>query len=78
MNVLFLTLCHIETLNNRGIYEDLLREFSKHKCNVYVISPIERRCNSNTVLHVEDNVQILELKTGNIQKTNIIEKEFRH
>ncbi len=74
MNVLFLTLCHIENLSNRGIYEDLLREFSKHKHNVYVISPIEKRFNSKTTMHVDENVQILELRTGNIQKTNIFEK----
>lgn len=74
MNVLFLTLYHIESLCNRGIYEDLLREFSNHQHNVYVVSPVERRFRSETVLHVDGNVQILELKTGNIQKTNILEK----
>lgn len=63
----------MESLDNRGIYEDLLREFSKQH-NVYVISPVERRYQRDTVLHKSDNVQILELKTGNIQKTNIIEK----
>lgn len=74
MNILFLTLYHIDSLHSRGIYEDLLREFVNHNHNVYVISPIERRYNSDTTLHIEGNAQILELKTGNIQKTNIIEK----
>lgn len=74
MNILFLTLYHIDSLHSRGIYEDLLREFVNHNHNVYVISPIERRYNSDTTLHTEGNAHILELKTGNIQKTNIIEK----
>ncbi len=74
MNVLFLTLYHIESLQNRGIYEDLLREFSKYHHNIYVISPIERRFESDTALHDDGNVHILQLKTGNVQRTNIIEK----
>jgi len=74
MNILFLTMYHICDLNNHGIYEDLLREFVKHKHNIYVISPVERRYNSDTVLHINDNIQILELRTGNLQKTNLIEK----
>ncbi len=74
MNILFLTLYNIESLHNRGIYEDLLREFSKQQHKVYVVSPTERRYNSDTALFTDDNVQILKIKTGNIQKTNIIEK----
>lgn len=74
MNILFLTLYNVESLRNRGIYEDLLREFSKNGHNVYVVSPCERRYNSDTNLYDEENVKILKIKTGNIQKTNIIEK----
>ena len=74
MNVLFLTLYHIDSLQNHGIYEDLLREFIKQGHHVYVVSPIERRFQKETTLHTEGTAHILELKTGNIQKTNILEK----
>ena len=74
MNILFLTLYHIDSLHSHGIYEDLLREFSKCDHNIYVVSPVERRYHCDTTLHIEGNARILELKTGNIQKTGIIEK----
>lgn len=74
MNILFLTLYRIDSIQNNGIYEDLMREFLKHNHNVYIISPIERRFQTETTIHTEGNAHILELKTGNIQKTNILEK----
>ena len=74
MNILFLTLIDFNNLNQRNIYTDLLREFAKAGHNIFVISPVERRTNKKTELIIEDNVQILKLKIGNIQKTNIIEK----
>ncbi len=74
MNVLFLTLVRFESLNERNIYTDLLREFSRHGHKVYAISPVEKRERLETKLIVEDNAKILRLRIGNTQKTNIIEK----
>lgn len=80
MNVLFITLADIRTIEERGIYTDLLREFAKNNHNVYIVSPIERRNGQVTGIlkkqHNEysDNVTILKVRTGNIQKTNMIEK----
>ena len=80
MNVLFITLADIRTIGERGIYTDLLREFAKNNHNVYIVSPIERRNGQVTGIlkkqHNEysDNVTILKVRTGNIQKTNMIEK----
>lgn len=74
MNVLFLTLLSFNSLQERTIYTDLLREFVKAGHYVYAISPLERRQNKETHLIEEDNAKILRLKIGNIQKTNIIEK----
>ena len=48
MNILFLTLIDFESLDERNIYTDVLREFSKHGYNLYVISPVEKRKNYNT------------------------------
>ena len=42
MNVLFLTLVAISSLEERDIYTDLLREFTKNVHAVYVISPVKR------------------------------------
>lgn len=74
MNILFMTLNSFSSLEERGIYTDLLREFSKKGHNVHVITPIEKRKNEETELITEENARILRLKVGNIQKTNIIEK----
>lgn len=74
MNVLFLTLLDFDSLDERNIYTDLLREFAKHGHDLYVISPVERRKNQETKVIKTDKATILKLKIGNTQKTNIIEK----
>ncbi len=74
MNVLFLTLVQFDSLQERNIYTDLLREFVKNSHKVYVISPVEKRQNQPTHLIREKHARILRLKIGNTQKTNIIEK----
>lgn len=74
MNILFFTLLDFDSINEHGIYTDLLREFLKHGHNLFVVSPIERRKNEKTHLINNKNIKILKLKTGNIQKINIIEK----
>jgi len=74
MNVLFLTLVNIKSISNHGIYEDLLRQFARHGHSVYVASPAERRSGEETRLLREEDCTILRVKTGNIQKTNLVEK----
>ena len=74
MNVLFLTLLGFNSLKERGIYTDLLREFVKNGHQIYAISPVEKRQQQDTHIIEEDNTKILRLKIGNTQKTNIIEK----
>lgn len=76
MNILFLSLLEFESLSERNIYTDLLREFVKSGHHVYAISPIERRKRINTHIVKEKNARIIRLKIGNIQKTNVIEKGF--
>jgi len=74
MNILFLTLVDFNSIEERGIYTDLLREFVKHNHNVYIVSPVEARKNIDTHLITKDRVTILKQKIGNIQKINVIEK----
>lgn len=74
MNVLFLTLLSFESIEERNIYTDLLREFVKNGHRVYTISPVEKRYHQKTHMVSEAKSKILRLQIGNTQKTNIIEK----
>lgn len=74
MNILFLSLGRYWTIKESEGYTDLLREFIRHDNKVYILSPTERREGKETQLIEEENSVILKVKTGNIQKTNFIEK----
>ncbi|MBW8360004.1 MAG: glycosyltransferase family 4 protein [Weeksellaceae bacterium] len=74
MNVLFLTMARIGSLSDRGVYTDLLRKFSDDGHKVYVVTPVERRENKKTGIIEEKSGTILNVRTFNIQKTNILEK----
>lgn len=75
MNILFLTMSvNMKDINAHGIYTDLLREFIKKQNTVYVVAPIEKREGKNTYITTSDNCSILNVKVGNVQKSNIIEK----
>jgi glycosyltransferase involved in cell wall biosynthesis len=74
MNVLFLTLLDFSTIDENGIYPDLMREFVKVGHDLYIISPTEERKNKPTNLIDNGKVKILKLQIGNTQKTNLIEK----
>lgn len=74
MNVLFMTLVDIRDIYSRNIYTDLLREFCNYGHMVYVASPTERRNSEKTHVIENNNCKILKVRTGNIQKTNLIEK----
>ncbi len=74
MNILFLTLVGDNNLDNRGIYNDLMRQFIKEGHEVYMVVPFERRKGRDTELFESGGAKILAVKTLNIQKTNIIEK----
>ena len=74
MRILFITLSDIKDISSSGIYQDLLRCFAKETHEVYVISPSERRtCEKTRIIKCTD-CTILKVRTGNIQKTNLIEK----
>lgn len=74
MNIIFLTLVRISDIEERGIYQDLMRKFRDEGHNVYIVTPYERRMGKPTELVESGGVHILNVKTLNIQKTNIIEK----
>lgn len=73
-NIIFLTLVEINSIEERGIYQDLLRKFRDEGHDVTIVTPVERRKRISTNFKQKDGVSILQVKTLNIQKTNIIEK----
>lgn len=73
-NILFLTLSNVSNIDDGGIYQDLLRAFARKGHRVFIVSPTERRNQEKTHLIKTDNANILRVRTGNIQKTNLIEK----
>lgn len=74
MNVIFLTLVRITDIEERGIYQDLMREFRDEDHNVYIVTAVERRLGQETSFVESHGVNILNVKTLNVQKTNIVEK----
>lgn len=74
MKILFLTLVKIKSLDERGIYADLLRKFRDEGDEIFLLCPSERRDKTTTQISKEKGSTILNVKTFNLQKTNIIEK----
>lgn len=74
MNVIFLTLSRITDINQSNIYSDLMRKFCDEGHKVYIVSPSERRLQLNTSITESHSATILNVKTLNVQRTNIVEK----
>ncbi len=74
MNLIILTLVRISDIEERGIYQDLMRKFRDEGHQVYIVTAAERRMGQQTSLVDSHGVKILNVKTLNVQKTNIVEK----
>lgn len=74
MNVLFLTLLDFGSLDEKNLYTDLLRVFARQGHQVYAVTPLERRQKKNTALVEGHNGKLLRIRTGNTQKTGLVEK----
>lgn len=74
MNIIFLTLVRIANIEDRSLYHDLMRKFRDEGHQVYIVSPSERRLGLETKLTESVGVHILNVRTLNVQKTNIVEK----
>lgn len=72
--LIFLSLIRIDSLDERGIYHDLLRQFVKNSYDVTVVCPVERANKIPTRVIKNSNLTILQVKTLNIQKCNVFEK----
>ncbi len=74
MKIIFLTLVRINRIDDRGIYQDLLRKFIENNHEVTVVYPCERKYGLKTTLIEDNSIKFLSVWTPNIQKTNLIEK----
>lgn len=74
MNVIFVTISNINSINDKGIYISLVRKFRDEGHQIYIVSPAERRMQQETHIIETGGVKILKVKTLNIQKTNVVEK----
>ena len=73
-NLIFLTMSRMTSIDQSGIYPDLLRRFRLDGWNIYVVTPRERSLRQATGLSESVGAHILGVKTLNLQKTNAIEK----
>lgn len=74
MNIIFLTMSKMRSIEEHGIYTDLMRKFRNEGHKVTIVAPLERRMGLPTSLFNEKGVQILGVRTLNLQKTNVVEK----
>lgn len=74
MKILFLSLLNIEEINNPGIYTDLIREFRKCGHDMTVVGPYEKRENKETIFFRNEGIDFLQIKIGDITKTNKVRK----
>ena len=74
MKVLLLTIGRFRSINDRGMYTDLAREFRDLGHDVYVVCPAQRREGGGTQLVEEDGVRILRVRTGNLTQAGLLEK----
>lgn len=70
MNILFLTIGRITSIESHAIYSDLLRSFRDHGHSVYAIAPNQKRTGLKTELVCEKGVHILHVETGNVTGAN--------
>lgn len=71
MKILFLL---IGCKKDGGMYNELVDEFLKNGYEIYIATINERRNKESTRLVEDDNKKILKIKTGNMFRTNFIEK----
>ena len=72
--LLFFSLFKIESIDDQGIYPDLLGQFSLNNFDIFILSPYERGDKIKRKLYKNKNVTIIQVKSLKTQKTNKIEK----
>lgn len=76
IKLLFVSLGSLESFDQQGIYTDLLKIFRDHGHSVHAIGIREKRSGLPTEYAELEGIHALRVATGNIQKTNLLEKGF--
>ncbi len=74
MNILFISVSTVPHLDGHSISIDLIHELRRNGHNVYVLCSNERRNGTPTSVSEEAGCKIVRVKTGNLTKTNVVEK----
>lgn len=74
MNILFLTIGRMASVEDHSLYPDLLRFFRNSGHSIYTVSPYEKRTGLKTDIKEETGVSMLHVSIGNITKCSMIEK----
>lgn len=74
MKILFLSLGVYNSLDERSIYTDLLREFKDNGHEIYIATPRERKLRQKTRVEKNEDATFLKIRIGNIRNINLIEK----
>ena len=74
MNILFITMVWPLAANDSNLYSDLMDEFVVRGHNVSVATLCEKRNKISTGISIENGMEVLRVKCGNIQKTNKFNK----
>jgi len=74
VKILFITLYDFRSIEDEGIYSDLMRKFRDEGHDLFIVSPYERKYAKKTELISHSGTNLLKVRTLNIQKTNFIEK----
>lgn len=75
MNIIFVTIAYPKTSSESNLYSDLMLEFAQQGHSVYVACSVEKRFAKETSLEVNNGINVLRIKTGNItSNSNYIAK----
>ena len=72
INIVFLTINY--NLGGNGIYQDLMLELAVRGHRLHVVCARQRRLGKPTKLTHDRGIEVLQVKTGNITRCNILEK----
>ena len=74
MNILYVSISGYSHMDQHSIFLDLLHEFKRNGHSVFVVCSLGNRKGSRTNLSVENNYNVLRVKTGNNATSNLVKK----
>lgn len=74
MRILFLTLMKISSIEDEGIYMDLMKCFAEHGHKVCMVSPLEKKDGGEEGLISAGNINLLRCRTGDLFGVEMLKK----